>query len=428
MHAAFDNARRTWPSLALLCVCCVMPVSGMEHGRSGKVPAAADPCADVSQPASLRCALTPSAVFAPGPDTGGRLWLVWAHGGHVYIHYSDDQGKTFSDPQVVNAVPERIAARGENRPKIALGPQGQVYVSWTQPLTKRFTGHIRFARSVDGGKTFSEPVVVNEDHAEISHRFEALSVDAAGNVFLAWIDKRDQAQAQARGKPYLGAALYYTWSEDQGLTFKPNRKLLDNSCECCRVMTALDTQGQPVVLWRHVFGDNIRDHALVAFTAPGKPTDITRVSVDDWKIDACPHHGPALSIDHNNVYHLTWYTNGTQRSGLFYAQSKDQGKTFSAPVGFGGSDTNAGHAHVLARGGRVYIVWQDFDGTQSRVRMMMSEDSGNHWAPVQEIAQSKGETDYPFLIADADKVYVAWQTRAEGYRLIPVSVVAESKP
>lgn len=410
-------------------LCCISLLPGVAsaanqstHDGPAAVTANADPCADLAQPASLRCALAPSAVFAPD----GRLWVAWAHSGHVYVNYSADHGKAYSAPVAVNATPEKIAAHGENRPKIALGQRGEIYVSWTQSLNKRYTGNIRFARSVDDGKSFSAPVIVNDNRAEISHRFEALNVDAQGNVLLAWLDKRDQEQARQQGKPYLGAALYYTGSDDQGKTFKPNQKLLDNSCECCRVVAANDSAGLPVILWRHVFGDNIRDHALISFSGVGKPNAAVRVSFDDWKVDACPHHGPALAIDNKNVYHLTWFTNSTKQQGLFYANSKDQGRTLSTPLAFGGLDTQAGHAHVLAQAAQVTIVWQDFDGTHTRVRLMRSDDSGVSWSAVQTLAQSKGATDYPFLLADAGSVYVAWYTRVEGFRLLPVVAAVDA--
>lgn len=416
--------RPTWLhsglAAALLCFAAAAAANAAEHVHDTVPPAGTDVCADLARPPSLRCALTPSAVFAPD----GRLWLVWAHSGHVYLNYSEDQGKHFSAAVAVNSVPERVAAHGENRPKIALGPQGQIYVSWTQSLEKRFTGNIRFARSLDGGKSFSAPLIVNDNSTEISHRFEALSVDAEGNVLLAWLDKRDQEQARQQAKPYLGAALYYSWSDDQGKSFKPNRKLLDNSCECCRVVTALDASGQPVLLWRHVFGDNVRDHAVLSFRAPGDPGAAVRVSFDDWKVDACPHHGPALAIDSKDVYHMTWFNNGAQRRGLFYASSKDKGRSVSAPLAFGGHETQAGHAVVLAQDEHVYIVWQDFDGAQSRIWSMLSDDGGRRWAPASVVATAVGEVDYPFLLADSESVYLAWNTRAEGFRFLPFKPVA----
>ena len=82
-----------------------------------------------------------SAAF----DIHGRLWLVGAADGHVRLRHSDDDGGTLSAPIEVNALAERIYAEGENRPKIAFGPHDGIYVSWSQPRAKPWTGFVRFA-------------------------------------------------------------------------------------------------------------------------------------------------------------------------------------------------------------------------------------------------------------------------------------------
>ena len=41
---------------------------------------------------------------------------------------------------------EAIAAEGDSRPKIATGPHDEIYVTWTKPFAKPYTGEIRFAR------------------------------------------------------------------------------------------------------------------------------------------------------------------------------------------------------------------------------------------------------------------------------------------
>ena len=100
-------------------------------------------------------------------------------------------GRTFSEAVAVNREPELISADGEARPQIAAIGQ-RIYVSWTQALPQPFAGHIRLAVSDDGGKSFGEPVTVNDDSRPITHRFNAMLADAQG-VTLAWIDKRDGA-------------------------------------------------------------------------------------------------------------------------------------------------------------------------------------------------------------------------------------------
>jgi hypothetical protein len=217
-------------------------------------------------------ALGASAAF----DSHGTLWVVDARDGHIHVRHSADNGATLSAPVIVNPQAERIYTEGENRPKIAFGPHGELYVSWSQPRAKPYTGFVRFARSLDGGAHFSTPLTVQHDRAEITHRFDAMAVDGKGRVVMAWIDKRDLEAATAHGKPYLGAAIYYNWSEDGGATFVPERKLLDHSCECCRIALARTPDGKIGAFFRGIYGDNIRDHAYAVLPTEGEPDTAQR--------------------------------------------------------------------------------------------------------------------------------------------------------
>ena len=98
---------------------------------------------------------------------------------------------------------------------------------------------------------------------------------------------------------------------------------------------------------------------------------------DDWRIDACPEHGGALAIGSDGRYHMTWFTQGKKRQGLFYASSADRGKTWSAPVRIGTEAALAGHADVLAINGQVFLAWQQFDGTRTSILAMTSGDNGS---------------------------------------------------
>ncbi len=361
--------------------------------------------------ALARPALAASAAF----DGRGRLWRATVEAGHVLVSYSDDLGRRFGAPLRVNGTPEHIAADGESRPKVAVAPDGTVYVSYTAHGTRPFSGHIRLARSTDGGRTFSVPLTVNDDRAEISHRFEAIGVDGLGRVHVVWIDKRDQAAAAARGAAYAGAAVYHTVSEDRGATFGPNRKLADHSCECCRLALDLDADGTPVALWRHVFEGKVRDHALQRLDGA---SPLRRVARDGWEVEACPHHGPALAVGADGVYHAAWFSGAPGRTGLLYARSTDRGANFSAPLAFGNPDAQAGHPAVLARGREVHLAWKEFDGQAAVVRAMRSTDRGASFTPPRTVARSAGPSDHPLLIGRGDAVYLSWATAKDGYRLV----------
>lgn len=364
-----------------------------------------------------RQTLAASVVF----DGNGRLWRARVQDGQVLVDASADRGASYGAPVAVNPAPEAVAADGDARPKIAVAADGTVYVSYTQLLEKPFTGHIRFSRSLDGGKSFSPPLTVNDDRDVIGHRFDALLVGADGRVHVLWLDKRDAAAAQRAGAAYAGSALYHAVSADRGASFAPNRKLADHACECCRIALALAPDGAPVALWRHVYDGNERDHALMKLDGAELPR---RVSFDRWRIDACPHHGPALAIGARGDYHLAWFNNAPPARGLFYARSRDGGETLSAPLPFGAAAARASHPDVLSVGGEVLLVWKEFDGEYSVVRMQHSRDGGASWSAPRSIARTADASDHPQLVRAGDAVYLSWNTRRDGHRLIALHAEA----
>lgn len=359
---------------------------------------------------NVNCGLRPTSTF----DNKGRLWVSWVDSGHVYVAHSDDFGKVFSPPVAVNSIPEPVEASGESRAKIAVGKHGEVFVSYTRKLAKRFTGNIRFSRSLDDGRHFGDPITVNDDHAIVGHRFDALWVTGQNRVYLVWIDKRDREEAEKRGETYHGAAVYYAVSSDNGRSFGKNHKLVDHSCECCRIALGEGRHGV-VAVWRNIFGSDTRDHVIGHVGPSSKPV---RVSVDDWRVDACPHHGPALAVDDVGDQHVAWYTQGEKRKGLFYARLAVGQPGFSAPMALGAASRAAGHASLVSDGANVHIAWREFDGQQYRILYLHSSDRGQNWSTPIEVMQTAGEADYPFLLRFQHRVYLAWQTRKQGYRLM----------
>ena len=74
------------------------------------------------------------------------------------IDISTDQSVPVRDPDT--GAPERT---GAGLPAVAVAPRGTLYVAWAD---SRFSGGVRddivLSKSTDGGKTWSEPVKVNQ--------------------------------------------------------------------------------------------------------------------------------------------------------------------------------------------------------------------------------------------------------------------------
>lgn len=378
-------------------------------------------CRDTSILPSADCGLTPNSTF----DAQGRLWTAFVQHGHVYVTRSDNGGKDYTTAVAVNSTPESVYTNGENRPKLAFGTEGEIYVSWTHKTPGMFTGDIRFSRSLDRGASFERPQTVNTDSQRISHRFDALTVDGKGNVYLLWLDKRDQQAAKTAGRDYLGAALYYALSTDHGASFDFNRKIADNSCECCRIATAVTPDNRVVALWRHVFDGGIRDHALVELGPDGVTAPPRRATLDDWRIDACPHHGPDLALDSDGYAHMVWFTQGSRHQGLLYGRFNprsgvtDQVRQLDAGAG-------ASHPQIAISGTRLVTAWKAFNGIQTALLVSESSDGGRTWSADRTLAVTAEDSDHPLLLTHDGQVYAGWQTRQEGYRVLPVTTDAEN--
>ncbi|MDR2877606.1 MAG: glycoside hydrolase [Chromatiales bacterium] len=360
--------------------------------------------------------LAVSAAF----DAHGILWRVHVDGGRVVVDRSNDAGASFSAPVAVSNEDEVIGTEGDSRPKIALAGADTIYISYTQLREKPFSGDIRFSRSIDGGRNFSAPITINDDRNIISHRFDALLVGAHDEVYLAWLDRRDEQAAREQDQPYAGAAIYYAISTDRGAHFADNVKLADHSCECCRIALALAPDGVPRAFWRHVFANNERDHALAPLAAPA---EVRRITHDEWRIEACPHHGPALAINAQGTYHFAWFDNGPQARGLFLAQSSDGGKTVSPPMALGDPTAKPSNPALLVHRDTLYAAWKEFDGETSPIRAIRSEDGGRTWFEPVTLARTADASDHPQLIAHGEQAFLSWNTANEGYRLIPLDSV-----
>lgn len=363
---------------------------------------------------ALRCA----SKVTPALAADGTLWLAWMAGGKISVASSGDAGRSFSTP--VAATPDNLNLDWgpDARPKIAIDRNGGIALAFSIFRDKNFNGQVLTTRSDDGGKSFAaaRPITPNNE----SQRFEAIGFDRKGELFAVWLDKRNRVPARETGKKYDGAALFFATSKDGGATYSGARMAIDNTCECCRLGLAFDPSDHPVVVFRNIFDGGVRDHAVITFDDGAMAGEPRRIAVDDWQISACPHHGPSLAISPNGTYHVTWFTGGKARKGLFYAHSRDGGRSFSPPLAIGDAKRAPSRPVVLADPHGLTMAWKEFDGERTSVRMMTSVDDGQTWSKPRTVAETSDASDHPLLVSDGRRSYLSWMTKADGYRFIPI--------
>lgn len=365
--------------------------------------------------AAKRAELGFSAASAPD----GKLWVLSKAAGPdgpaLTLRSSIDEGRSWLGAQTVRTG-EAVAASGESRPKIAIGRAGELYIAYTKPVARPHIGDIRFMRSLDGGVSFSAPVTVHANRDVTTHSFESMIVAGDGRIYIAWVDGRDADAARARGERYAGSAIYYAVSSDGGASFRGDYKVADHSCECCRIGLALDARGTPVAFWRHIFAPNIRDHALSSLSPSGSVSAPARATFDDWRIDACPHHGPALAFGADGTRHQVWFSGDERNGGVRYAAATGD-KQVKTPGAIGSAQ--AAHADLALRGERIAIVWKEADAQATAIMARLSMDGGKTWRQT-EAARTAGDSSKPYLVAAPSGMLLAWNTAEEGMRIVPL--------
>lgn len=101
--------------------------------------------------------------------------------------------------------------------------QRYVYIlSSVVPHTDEDPCDLMFARSTDGGLNFESPIRINSDEASTNYQwFGTMSVAPNGRIDVVWLDTRDEPGT-------LLSALYYSFSEDHGVTWSTDQKLTES--------------------------------------------------------------------------------------------------------------------------------------------------------------------------------------------------------
>ena len=351
--------------------------------------------------------------FAPD----GTLWRLFPTDKNIFVEYSTDLGRSFSQSFKVNPEQQNINIWAENPPIIKVSRSGRIHVLYYADEDQRATTY--FSYSDDQGRTFSTPILMSDEATTAMHYMDQMLVDSTGKVYFFWHDTR-----HGRHDPKLGSgvvSLYYTTFDSLNGRLE-NQKITGGICSCCRTATALAPNDKPVILARMVLENGIRDHALIRLLDNNQWSKPIQAITDDWRVDACPEHGPAISIDDQGRSHLVWFTLGEQRQGIFYAHTDDYGHHVShPPLALGNPSQLPGHPDVLAIGNRVYLTWQQFDGQQTDIVVQHSIDRGHTWSHPKNVLSVSGRSAHPKLLRKNKEAYLIWSTEAKGLQLINIT-------
>jgi hypothetical protein len=349
-------------------------------------------------------------------DAAGRVVLAWAaqsgdNERTIYLARSSDGGKTFDQPAAFRKVPiYRFTSQGKGKamafsthvlPRLAAAPDA-LCLGWVEAINGGPEVAYYVARSVDGGKTFSELVRVHGKDAS-KPGFTTLAVASDGAMLSAWLDGRNSGQQPFFASRPSGSEGF----EDERLVFAgPEGKGI---CPCCDLAAVRLPDGSDVVAFRN----SDSGHRDIWFSrAPrggpfGPPAPL---STDNWTFEGCPHDGPSLVLD-GGTLHAAWMSAHTGRNRAYLASSATPDLTFAAHELSADTPGAQGHPKLaLAGPGKLFAVWDE------------SLDAAGA-APDGKSAHSGAHSHGPALTGSGRAVMLAIST-GKGAQFGPASPVA----
>ena len=359
--------------------------------------------------------------FAVSPD--GTVYLTWlepADSGHA-LRIASFNGTSWSPARTIRSGRD-FFVNWADFPSVEVLADGRLAAHWLQRTgTGTYAYGVRIAQSVDGGLTWSAPIVPHRDTSLTEHGFVALWRDGA-QLGAAWLDGRKfTGSGHDAAKEMLLASTTIGRGGERGV----ERRLDERVCDCCQTAAALTSTG-PLLVYRDRSPDEIRDIAIVR-RVRGTWTRPALVHRDNWRINACPVNGPAIDTRANRVA-VAWFTAANDTARVRVAFSENAGARFRPPVRVD-DGRPAGRVDVLVLGdGSALVSWiERVGGDTAEVRVRRVRADGRAGGPVTIATSSAARASgFPRMVAAGQNVLFAWTQpgRPSAVRLARLPIAA----
>lgn len=224
-------------------------------------------------------------------DGKGIIHLVYGNGDSLLYVHSNNNGNSFSKPELVQVIPG-LAANATRGPQVTVTSKGVSIVAATD------AGNIwSFTKSQQGN--WAKGKRVNDVDSVNLEGFVDVASNGGSGLFAVWLDLR----GNKRNK------LYGARSSDGGKTWSANIKVYESPdstiCECCRVSVAMNAQKVYVMFRNQLYGH--RDLHLISSINGGKTFGKpTKLGEGTWELKGCPMDGGGLTLNSAGQVETVW--------------------------------------------------------------------------------------------------------------------------
>jgi len=390
---------------------------GCSHNGSGSSVPQSNAKSAGSEPALvIRPTESPTNGDSREPELSaardGRIILSWVEktGEKRYaLRTALRDNRGWSEAQTV-AQGENWFVNWADFPSVIALDDGSLAAHW---LVKSGSGtyayNVNVARSKDGGKTWSKPIVPHLDKTQTEHGFVSLIPLTEGRVGAVWLDGRNMQGVKDdhdEDKPLgVSMTLRYAAIDSKG-NISDEAQLDERVCECCQTSAALTSDGV-IAVYRDRSPSEVRDIYAVR-QSNGSWGTPQAVHADNWEIKGCPVNGPSIAADGRRVA-VAWFTGVNDAPRVKIAFSNDAGTTFAQPIEVEDANAVGRVDALLLPDGSALVCWMagTVESGEIKVRRVLSDGT---LGPASVIAKTdiSRSSGFPRMARLGHEVHFAW--------------------
>lgn len=284
-------------------------------------------------------------------------------------------------------------------PRLAIDPSDSVYVSW-----QGSDASANLTRSSDGGASFASPVAAVPAYlADWGHDILA---GPDNHIYLAWCDSTGPDQMR----------LQFIRSADGGQSFDTPIALDDRTGICYNGNTqpriARSSDGTIYVVWGYVTA-SFQHKIYIAKSTDAGATFSPALAVQPD--DPLGEMDPSVAAGPGGMVYVTWQTNlsptTSQLGNTYVSRSSDGGATFGPAIRLNSVDGLTGTPAVAAYGSHVYVTWADGRPDGTGIYLAQSSDDGATFsfeAKINDNANAAGQGPPAIATGPTGQVLIAW--------------------
>lgn len=408
-------------------------------GCEGPAPAGATAQAEDAHPRQevslrVRSWSLPAPPGAAQPDLvvtkDGDLLLSWIRpeeDGHVLELARHSAGEWAAATTIARG--DDWFVNWADTPHVSATADGALWAHWLQKsAAATYAYDVALVRSSDGGRNWSDPVLVNDDGTPTEHGFVSMWPAASDRIGIAWLDGRETGTAghgdgNDGGHGGGGAMTVRSAVFDAGLSRSDEAVLDRSACDCCQTDAALTARG-PLLVYRDRTEAEIRDIAATRREG-GRWSEGRRVHADDWMMPACPVNGPAVAASGEDVV-VGWYTAPNGDPQVKLAHSPDAGDSFRVPLLLDSGASVQGRVDVALDAGAAWALWVT-EGAEGQA-LWLARSSTDLSRPLARVRvatqQGRGRaTGFPQMVLAGGDVHIVWTEVSGGTAQLRGAVV-----